>query len=63
MKDMLCEERCEAQVASVHLTEENNEARTEKDEVAHNGKPMREWLSRKGSASPTALSEGTFLQP
>ena len=58
VKDMTEEEKGQAQMALAHLTQKQD--KSVKGRTVCNGKPMREWLSREESASPTASIKGTF---
>jgi hypothetical protein len=52
-------ERRKAQQALMFLEEKQDG--TIKGRTVYNGKPMREWLSREDSASPTAALESIML--
>ena len=52
-------ERKKAQVALTYLTEK--QSRDIKGRTVYNGKPMREWLSKQDSASPTVSMESLMI--
>ena len=43
------------------IMEQNRITKKLKGIIVFNGKPTREWLSRKDTSSPTASLEGVFL--
>jgi hypothetical protein len=59
VKNMKPCERKKAQMALMFLTEKRD--KSVKGRMVYNGKPTREWLSRKDAASPTAALESIII--
>jgi hypothetical protein len=59
VKEMNPSERKKAQMALMFLTEKSD--KSVKGRMVYNGKPTREWLSRKDAASPTAAIESVMI--
>jgi hypothetical protein len=59
VKDMKPSKRTKAQMALLFLTEKRD--KSVKGRMVYNGKPTREWLSRKDAASPTAALESIMI--
>jgi hypothetical protein len=60
VKGMKPSKRKKAQMALMFLTEKRD--RSVKGRMVYNGKPTREWLSRKDAASPMAALESIMIR-